>query len=158
MKKMDLREAKACLNEYRISLNATCGMLKPVAGAEGELRNAVEKLNDGLIATLGVHRKEAIILSIAIQEELTARINQMQDFPDEWTEVVAALNELKVATDKAGQVKAGHLRAIAADESKKEGIPVLNLTVLAIDKFRREHGMMNDQEREEYDRNATLKT
>jgi hypothetical protein len=46
-----LREAKACLDEYCVSLANTCLMLKPNV-AEGKLREAIGKLNDSLIETL----------------------------------------------------------------------------------------------------------
>jgi hypothetical protein len=48
---MDLREAIACLDEYRISLANIGGMLRPNV-AEGELGEAIKKLNDSLIETL----------------------------------------------------------------------------------------------------------
>lgn len=138
--KMDLAESKACLDEYRISLDSTCGMLRPTAGVEGELRSAIEKLNDSLIATLDVHRKEAVILSILVQEELSARMGKLLDFPAELTAVTVALKELRVAVDKADQARADHLRAIADDKARKEGIPVRSAFSLALEKFRRDEG------------------
>jgi hypothetical protein len=156
MNKMDLRQAKACLDEYRISLDAKCGMLKRNA-ADGALRDAVEKLNDSLSASLEVHSEEALILSIIIRRQMIAREDQILDFPDEWAELDFALNKLKVATDQAEQARAEYLRTKKADEGKKKGKEEPNATVLAIQKFKHEKGLMKNQEREEYDRNAALK-
>jgi hypothetical protein len=69
-KMMDLREATACLDEYCISLANICGMIKP-AVAKGELTEAIGKLNTSLIETLDAQIKEAVVLSIMIQEEMT---------------------------------------------------------------------------------------
>jgi hypothetical protein len=153
---MDFREAKACLDEYRISLDATCGMLNFNA-AEGELRDAIIELNDSLIARLGVQEKEAIVLSILIMREMVRRNKWMPDFLEKGAHLSSALNELKVATDKASQVRADYFRKIAANNAKEAAKSAPNPIALAIEQFRRKNGLKS-QEREEYDRNMGLKT
>ena len=76
---MDLREAKACLDEYSVSLDTMCAMLKPNV-AQGELGETIEKLNGSLIKTLDVHIKEAVELCIFIQRGMNARRERMLDF------------------------------------------------------------------------------
>ena len=97
---MDLREAKACLDEYSVSLATMCAMLKPNV-AQGELREAIEKLNGSLIETLDVHIKEALILSIMIQQQMNARRERMLDFAGEWADVLVAIDQLS-ACERCG--------------------------------------------------------
>jgi hypothetical protein len=97
---MDLREAKACLDEYCVSLANICGMLKPNV-ADGELGETMGKLNDSLIAMLNTHVKEAVILSIMIWREVNARHEQMVDFPGEWA-VPFGRTESAQARDRQG--------------------------------------------------------
>jgi hypothetical protein len=132
-KMMDLREAKACLDEYRISLATTCEMLKPNV-AEGELGEAIGKLNDSLIAMLNTHVKEALVLYIMIWRQMNARHEQMVDFPDEWADLLVALNQLKLATDRADEAQAEYLRKAAA-----LGTEIANPVVEAIRKFKQTH-------------------
>jgi len=106
---MDLREAIACLDEYRISLANIGGMLRPNI-AEGELGEAIKKLNDSLIETLNAQEKEAMILSIMIWRELKATHEQVVDFPDGWADLLVALNQLNLATDTAAEARAEYLR------------------------------------------------
>jgi hypothetical protein len=128
MRKMDLREAKACLDEYRVSLDRTRGILIPSTG-EGELRDAVEKRNARLMALLEVERKEALILSKTIVLEMIARDDkQLLDFL-EWAEIVDALIELWVAIDKAEQARAEYLNP---DEAKEKGKGDPNAPVVVI--------------------------
>jgi hypothetical protein len=100
MKIMDLGEAKACLDEYACRLNGVSGMIKPNVAA-GELGKTIEKFNDSVIAQLDVLVKEALILSIMIQREMNARHEQTLDFLGEWTDLLVALNQLKLAIDEA---------------------------------------------------------
>jgi hypothetical protein len=146
---MDLREATACLDEYRISLTNIGGMLKPNV-AEGELREATEKLNESLIETLNAQIKEALVLSIMIREEMNARHERMLDFPGEWADVLVALNQLSLATDRAAEARAEYLRKAAASNAN----PVRD----AVEKFRRTQGLMGKEESEEYDRKMSQKS
>jgi uncharacterized protein (DUF1697 family) len=110
MKIMDLREAKACLDEYACRLNGVSGMIKPNV-EKGELGKTIEKLNDSLIAQLNVLVKEALVLSIMIWKEMNARHEQMWDFLDEWADLLVALNQLKIATDEAERLRDEKARA-----------------------------------------------
>jgi hypothetical protein len=147
---MDLREAIACLDEYRISLANIGGMLRPNV-ADGELGAALGKLNDSLIETLNAQVKEARILSILIWEEMNATHAQMVEFPDEWADLLVALNQLKLATDAAAQARAEYLRKTAASNVNAKGTETAN----AIREFRRRHGLMTKEESEEHDRNMS---
>jgi hypothetical protein len=120
MRKMDLREAKACLEEYRVSLDAMSGKLKTSTG-EDKHRDAIERRKVSLIlALLEMDRKEALILSETIVLEMCARDGkQILDFLDEWTEIVGALNKLWVAIDKAQQARAEYLDPDEAKEKAK---------------------------------------
>jgi hypothetical protein len=136
MMTMDFREAKACLDEYRISLDATCGMIKSNV-AKGELGDAIAKLNDRLLTMLQDQQKEALALAVLIQEEMTTQKDQMADFLEEWADVLVALNELRVTIDKASQVPVDYLRAIAENEAKEEAAKLAPYaTSLAIQRFR----------------------
>ena len=148
-KVMDLREAIACLDEYRISLANIGGMLRPNV-AEGKFGEAIKKLNDSLIETLDAQVKEAKILSIMIWEEMNATHQQMADFPAEWADLLTALNQLKVATDTAAQARAEYLRKTAASNA-----PKLNDALRA---FRRKAGLLSKEQSEEYDRNMSQKS
>jgi hypothetical protein len=147
MRAMDFREAKACLDEYRIAIAATCGMMRlNVAG--GELDKAIGDLNDSLITALKSLVKEARVLSITIWEELIKRKDQMLDFPDEWAGLLIALDEIQRGTNEAAEKLAHHVQATRDSDAKRTG-PKPSASALAIQKFRRERGMMNKQEREE---------
>lgn len=148
---MDLREAKACLDEYRISLATTCEMLKPNV-AEGELGEAIGKLNDSLIAMLNTHVKEALVLSIMIWRQMNAIHEQMVDFPDEWADLLVALNQLKLTTDKAAEARAEYLRKAAEKETE-----IANPVVEAIREFRRTHAHLFTADRTDRARNVGLK-
>jgi hypothetical protein len=119
MRKMDLREAKACLDEYRVWLDTTCGMLKQRTG-EGERRDAVGKRNTSLIAALlEVYRDEARILSkIILREMIVQDQEHLSNFHNEWMEIIDALKELEVAIDKAEQAREEYLNP---DEAKEKG-------------------------------------
>jgi hypothetical protein len=54
--------------------------------------------------------KEAEILSIVIWEEMSATHEQVVDFPEEWADLLVALNQLKLATDTAAKARAEYLR------------------------------------------------
>ena len=109
-------------------------MLKPNV-AEGKLREAIGKLNDSLIETLNAQIKEAVVLSIMILEEMIARREQMLDFPGEWADVLVALNQLSLATDRAAEARAEYLRKAAAKETETP-----NPIVEAIREYKRTHG------------------
>jgi hypothetical protein len=130
---MDLREAKACLDEYWVSLANICGMIKPIV-AEGKLREAIGKLNESLIETLNAQIKEALVLSIMIREEMTARHERMLDFPGEWADVLVALNQLSLATDRAAEAREEFLRKAAVKETK-----IANPVSEAIREYKRTH-------------------
>ena len=151
---MDLREAIACLDEYRISLAKIGGMLSSNV-ADGELGEAIKKLNDSLIETLNAQRKEALILSILIREEMNATHEQVVDFPDEWADLLVALNQLKLATDTAAQARAEYLRKTSVSNVS---VSNLSASAQAIREFRRRTGRMTKEESEEYDRNMSQKS
>jgi hypothetical protein len=131
MEKMDLGEAKACLDEYRVWLDSTRGMVKPIT-AEGELRDALEKRNARLMALLEVYRKEALDLSTMILLEMFAQDDrEILGFMDEWEEIFGALGELGVAIDKAEQARAEYLNP---DEAKEKGKRDPNEPVIVIRK------------------------
>jgi hypothetical protein len=135
---MDLREATACLDEYRISLVNIGEMLKPNVADDG-LGEASKKLNDSLIETLNDQVKEAKILSILILEEMNATHEKMVDFPDEWADLLVALNQLKLATDTAAQARAEYLRKPSANE--------LSASAKAIEEFLRTRGDVGRERR-----------
>jgi hypothetical protein len=117
MTKMDLREAKVCLDEYRALLDSIRSMLEARTG-EGEHRDATEKRNTSRIAAwLEASRKEALILSNRIVLEMYVRDDEeIFDFSDEWKEINVAQNKLWVAIDKAEQAREEYLNP---DEAKK---------------------------------------
>jgi hypothetical protein len=154
---MDLREAKACLDEYRISLATTCEMLRPTV-AEGELGEAAGKLHGSLIAMLNTHVKEANILSIMIWKQINATLEQIVEFPDEVADLVVALNQLELATDRAAEVREEYLRKTGASKVNAKGTEVANPTAVAIEAFKREQALRRKEEREEYDRKMNQKS
>lgn len=111
---MDLREATACLDEYRASL-ANIGAMLRLNVAESELGEAIAKLNDGLMETLTAQAKEARMLSILILEEMNTKHEQMLDFPDQLTDLWTALNQINIATDAAVKAQSEYLRKTAAN-------------------------------------------
>jgi hypothetical protein len=134
-KMMDLREATACLDEYRASL-ANIGAMLRLNVAEGELGEAIGRLNDGLVATLRAQTKEARILSNLILEEMNAKHEQMLDFPDQLTDLWTALNQIKIAIDKAA-AQSEFLRKAAANTADVTESPGAK----AIREFRRKRGL-----------------
>jgi len=119
-KMMDFREAKACLDEYCISLANICGMIKPVI-AKGELGQAIEKINNRLIERLSEEIKEAVILSTMIHEDMATITETLVDFPGELADLFEALNQLRLAIDKAIQMREEHIRRAEAATKEKEG-------------------------------------
>lgn len=148
---MDLREAIACLDEYRISLATIGGTLRPNIAA-GELGEAIKKLNDSLIETLNAQLKEARILSILIWQEMNAKHEQMVDFPAEWADLLVALNQLKLAIDTAAEARAEHLRKAATSNVYAE----TELSI-AIREFRRKRKERQESEEEYARKNAPTK-
>src|SRR2546422_2384795 len=110
---MDLREARACLDEHRIFLAAISDMLKPNV-AKDEAGQAIGKFNDGLIETLNSQLKEPVILSILISEGITETPEQVVEFPGEGADLVVALNQLRLAIDKAAEAREVYLRQAEA--------------------------------------------
>jgi hypothetical protein len=151
---MDLREATACLDEHRISLAAIPGMLKPNV-AKGEAGQAIGKFNDGLVETLNSQLKDAVILSILIWEEIKKTPEQMVDFLGEGADLVVALNQLKLAIDKATEAVADFHQA-AAEAKAKAVKGNSNSIAAAVDDFRRRTGRMSKEEIEEYDRERDI--
>jgi hypothetical protein len=146
---MDLREAKACLDEHRILLAAIPGMLKPNV-ARGEAGQAIGKFNDGLVETLNSQLKDAVILSILIWEEIKETPEQMVDFLREGADLVVALNHLKLAIDKATEAVAEfHQAAAEANDVKDKGTQAGNPVSIAIAEFKRRTGWMSDEEVQE---------
>jgi hypothetical protein len=123
---MDLREATACLDEYRSSLAFICVMLRRKVD-NGEFSEAIGKLNDGLMETLEAQVKEAGILSILILEKMNATHELALVFPDEWADIWTALGQLRVATDTAAEVKSEYLRKIAANTAEVTESPSAKL-------------------------------
>jgi len=91
--------------------------------------------------------KDAVILSIMILEGMEEIREQIVDFPGEWADLLLALNQLKLATDKATKVREEYIRrAEAATKEKERGSGVSE----AIREFKRKIGWMSDEEAEEY--------
>jgi hypothetical protein len=149
---MDLREAKACLGEYRNSLSALCDILNSNVTEDGH-----RELKDSVAATLGTHTNEALALYAKILKEMIARRDHMVDCLGEWADLMVELNALKDAIDRAEQARANHLQVTATSDTKKEETFSLNPTALAILRFKHRHGGLNAQEREEYNRNEALR-
>jgi hypothetical protein len=150
---MDLREAKACLDEYRISLATTCEMLTPTV-AEGELGESVGKLHGSLIAMLNTHVKEAHILSIMIWKQINATLEQIVEFPDEVADLVVALNQLELATDRAAEVREEYLRKTGASNLNARGFDVAGTRFI----IQANEALGRKEEREEYDRKMNQKS
>lgn len=151
---MDLREARACLDEHRILLAAISEMLKP-NGAKGEAGQAIGKFNDGLVETLNSRLKDAVILSILIWEEIKETPEQMVDFLGEGADLVEALNQLKLAIDKATEAVAEFHQAAA--EAKAKAVKDNSNSIAAeVDAFRRRTGLMSKEEIEEYERERDI--
>src|SRR5436190_20101299 len=118
---MDLQEAKACLDEHRITLANICGMLKPV-DAEGELGEVLGKLNQNLIEKLNDQEKDATILSIIILEEMKETREQLMDFPGEFADLFVSLNQLRLEIGKVAEARAEYFRKTEeANDVKAKG-------------------------------------
>jgi hypothetical protein len=147
MFKMDYREAKACLDEYRSSLSAICRLIDTKI-AKGEFHDAIVERNDRLIADLKQLRREALILSTLIWEGMTARAEQMMDFPDELADLLVAQNELKAAINAATELQADYLRKTDAEKAKQEAAKGPSSSELVIAAFRRGQALRHAEERE----------
>src|SRR6266478_939790 len=145
---MNFREAIICLDEYSVSIGNFSGMLKPNS-AQGELGEALRKVNDALMEKLKDRVKESAILSILINEELIENREQMADLPAEWADVLEALTRVKLASNTAAEAQAEYLRETATRNAAAKAPSALRA---AIDKFRREAGLMGEEESEEQDR------
>ncbi len=145
---MNFREAIICLDEYSVSIGNFSGMLKPNS-AQGELGEALRKVNDALMEKLKDRVKESAILSILINEELIENREQMADLPAEWADVLEALTRVKLASNTAAEVQAEYLRETAARNAAAKAPGSLSA---ALAKFRREAGLMGEEESEEQDR------
>src|SRR5258705_11692817 len=130
---MDLGEARACLDEHRILLAAISEMLKPNV-AKGEAGQAIGKFDDGLVETLNSQLKDAVILSILIWEEIKETPEQIVDFLGEGADLVEALNQLKLAIDKATQAQAEYLRKTALNEGNAQETVHVQSTAKAVNK------------------------
>src|SRR5713101_759229 len=135
---MDFREAIACLNEYQNSLANICRMLKPSV-AQGELGDALRKLDEKLLELLDAEIKDALRLSIIIWEKL-GEIPEVVDFTDELADLLVALNQLELRINEAREACAEYLRQIAASsvKAKKTESP----TAVAIRDYLRKHGQL----------------
>src|SRR5438445_11648314 len=145
---MNFREAIICLDEYSVSIGNFSGMLKPNS-AQGELGEALRKVNDALMEKLKDRVKESTILSILINEDLIENREQMADFPAEWAQVLEALARVKLASNTAAEAQAEYLRETAARNAAAKAPGSLSA---ALAKFRREAGLMGEEENEEQDR------
>jgi len=145
---MDFREAIACLNEYQNSLANICRMLKPSV-AQGELGEALRKLDEKLHELLDAEIKDALTLSIIIWEKL-GEIPEVVDFVDELADLLVALNQLKLRINEAREACAEYLRQTAASsvKAKKTESP----TAIAIREFLRKERELGKEERKKYDR------
>ncbi len=142
---MNFREAIICLDEYSVSIANFSGMLKPII-AQGELGEALRKVNDALMEKLKDRVKESTILSILVNEELIENREQMADLPAEWADVLEALTRVKLASNTATEVEAEYRRqAEAANKEKERGAGVSE----GIQKFLRNIGWMSDEEARE---------
>jgi hypothetical protein len=151
---IDLQEATACLDEHRILLAATSGMLKPDV-AEGEADQAIGKFNDRLIETLNSQLQDAVILSILVCEEMKETPEQLVNFPGEMADFFVALTQLRLGINKAAEAVAEFHQA-AADSAKAKAIKNSNSTALAVQEFRRRTGLMSKEEIEEYERERDI--
>ena len=142
---MNFREAIICLDEYSVSIANFSGMLKPII-AQGELGEALRKVNDALMEKLKDRVKESTILSILVNEELIENREQMADLPAEWADVLEALTRVKLASNTATEVEAEYRRqAEAANKEKERGAGVSE----GIQRFLRSAGLMSDEEARE---------
>jgi hypothetical protein len=124
-------------------------MIKP-AVADGELGEAIGKINISLIEMLDARIKEAVILSVMIYEKMTETEEQMADFPGEWADMFVALNRLKLATDAAAEARAEYFGKTAESNDVKAqatqaGNPVSN----SFAEFKRSIGWQSDEEAQE---------
>jgi hypothetical protein len=94
---MDLREVKACLEEYCILVENTYSLAKAEV-PDGEFREQAKELNQKFVALLNDRLKEAKILSIVIMKEMVAKYEEGDDSLDGWVDVILALDKLKVET------------------------------------------------------------
>src|SRR5438552_4415052 len=133
---MNFREAIICLDEYSVSIGNFSGMLKPNI-AEGELGEALRKVNDALMEKLKDRIKESTILSILINEALKENREQMADLPAEWADVLEALTRVKLASNTAAEVQAEYRRQAEAASIKAKAI---NPVVAAIREYKRRNG------------------
>ncbi|MDO9461462.1 MAG: hypothetical protein Q7N95_15305 [Alphaproteobacteria bacterium] len=98
---MDLREVKACLEEYCILVANTYSLAKAEV-PDGEFREQAKELNQTFVALLDDRLKEAKMLSIVIMKEMVAKYEEGDDSLDGWVDVMLALDKLKVETGRAG--------------------------------------------------------
>jgi hypothetical protein len=145
---MNFREAVICLDEYSVSIANFSGMLKPNS-AQGELGEALRKVNDALMEKLRERVKESTILSILVNEELKENREQMADFLPEWADVLEALTRVKLASNTAAEAQAEYLRETAARNAAAKAPSSLSA---ALAKYRREAGLIGEEENEGRDR------
>jgi hypothetical protein len=151
---IDLQEAAACLDEHRILLAATSGMLKPDV-AEGEAGQAIGNFNDRLIETLNSQLQDAVILSILVCEEMKETPERLVDFPGELADFFVVLNQLRLGINKAAEAVAEFHQA-AAEAKAKAVKDNSNSTAAAVDAFRRRTGLKSKEEIEEYERERDI--
>jgi hypothetical protein len=149
---MDFREAIACLNEYQNSLANICRMLKPSV-TQGELGDALRKLDEKLLELLDAEKKDALRLSIIIWEKLPEIIEEVVDLPEELPDLLVALNQLKLGINEATEARAEYLRKSEANNVTERG----NSTAEAIEEFMREERLRFKEEWDEKQRNRNQK-
>jgi hypothetical protein len=86
-----------------------------------------------------------------VWEEMKATRQEVGDFPDQWTDLLVALNQLRLATDTAAEARTEYLRKAAVKETE-----IANPIAAAVIEFRRTWAI-REAENEEYVRKMSRK-
>lgn len=130
---MDVREAISTLNAYSMSIAGKTRLCENSAdpGAPEEAKKAVE----GLIPTLKAEAREAKIILIMVEEEVSRNAEQMVvGFTGELAELIKAINRSHDAIHEARKF------TIAHQEKTQLKDPRENPTAKAINEFLEKHG------------------
>ena len=103
---MDLREATKTLDAYSTLLVSKSRLRDKLSNLEDpEAKGVVE----GLIATLKVETRQAMVLSILVSENIAKHAEQIViDFTDELPELIEAINRIQAATAEARKATLAH--------------------------------------------------